>query len=173
MNSSTPVIYSDGTKLYDELGKTYIKHKHGLFILAPSGVGKTHFVRSQYQKHWIDGDDLYPKANADLTNHDWVYDSELVEEINIKSDVITMEARKQGFWVLGASNSFLKPDAIVIPEWEDHVKLIMHRDAGRSDGGATQADLDSVLRHREIILRWEQDGVPRFHSIEDAVSTIT
>lgn len=38
----TPVIFSDGTEVYERLGREYIRHKRGLFILAPSGTGKTY-----------------------------------------------------------------------------------------------------------------------------------
>lgn len=172
MKTSTPVIFTDGTAFFDELGKQYIQHPKGLFILAPSGVGKTFFVSHQTEKQWIDGDDLYPKANADFTNDEWVSDRKLVEEINIKSDVITMEACKLGFWIIGSSNSFLKPDAIVIPEWNEHVKFVKNRQQNNYDGGATEADLDALIRHRKVIEQWEQKGVPRFLSINDAVTNL-
>lgn len=41
MNASTPVIFADGTAFYNNLAKGYIRHDRGLFILAPSGSGKT------------------------------------------------------------------------------------------------------------------------------------
>ena len=136
MKSSIPVIFSDGTAFFSDLSKDYIHHKEGYFILAPSGSGKTFFTNKQTQRHWIDGDVLWPMANADNTEDSWTDSFDLVMEVNNKCDVITNEARKLGFWVVGSSNNFLKPDAIVLPEWILHKKHIIHREQQSYDGGA-------------------------------------
>jgi hypothetical protein len=172
MNAATPVIFADGMSFYAELAKTYIRHTNGLFILAPSGAGKTHFVNKQTDMHWIDGDYLWPAANADLSDDSWSDDREMVEEINIKSDVITHQAKKLGFWIIGSSNSFLKPDAIVLPDWETHAKYIRNRESTDYDGGAKTEDYGGVLAHRDIIARWEKQGVPCFSSIEKAAAEL-
>jgi hypothetical protein len=67
MDINTPLTFSDGTDFYNKLSKSYVRHRKGLFILAPSGSGKTFFVTKQKAKDWIDGDILWPMANADLT----------------------------------------------------------------------------------------------------------
>lgn len=172
MDPDTPVIFTDGTSFYAELAKTYIRHAKGLFILAPSGTGKTYFVDNQTEMHWIDGDYLWPAAKADLSDDSWNSNKEMVEGINIKSDVITYQAKKLGFWIVGSSNSFLKPDAIVLPDWETHKKYIRDREATHYDGGAKVEDYDGVLAHRDIIARWEKQGVPCFKSIQEAAADL-
>ena len=56
LSKNTPLVFTDGTSIYSELGKKYIQHKIGFFILAPSGTGKTHFIKNQEKQNWIDGD---------------------------------------------------------------------------------------------------------------------
>jgi len=168
MNQHTPIVFSDGTAFYDELSKTYKTHTCGYFILAPSGAGKTYFVDNQSVKHWIDGDFLWPKANADLTDEVWNHDEDSVREVNRRSDVITHQARKLGFWIVGSSNESLKPDAIVLPPWKVHVEYIKNREITDYDGGAVSSDLEAVRSHRHIIEEWSLQKVPVFKSIKDA-----
>ena len=168
MNSSTPVIFSDGTSFFDDLSKDYVCHDTAYFILAPSGSGKTHFVNSQQQKHWIDGDVLWPSANADLSHDGWDVPFDTVMEINNKSDIITHEAKKLGFWIIGSSNSWLKPNAIVLPEWSVHKSYISKRERTIYDGGATTSDLGGVKSHRAWIRKWKKHGVPCFLSVKEA-----
>lgn len=170
LSSNTPIIFADGSVFFQGLAKEYARHKRGLFILAPSGAGKTRFVNNQTKKHWIDGDYLWPAANADTTGDEWGYDFETVQEMNNRSDVITQQAKKMGFWIIGSSNNFLKPDAIVLPPWRTHVKYITTREHGNYDGGATSHDLQGVLNHRRWIRKWKKHGVPCFTSIDEAAS---
>lgn len=171
----TPVVFADGTSVYTELSKTYIRHDKGLFILAPSGVGKTYFVSKQAgdAKHWIDGDTLWVVTNADPTDDEWDDDFSLVQAVNARCDVITHQATQLGFWVMGASNQFLKPNAIVIPDWSTHIGYIKQREGGDYDGGAKEKDLEALKSHIKWIKHWEAEGVPCFRSIEDAVASLT
>ena len=148
MNSSTPIIFSDGTTFFNNLSVRYVRHKTGYFILAPSGAGKTYYVDKQLKKHWIDGDTLWPSANADLSHDGWDVPFEIVMEINNKSDIITHQAKKLGFWIIGSSNNWLKPDAIVLPKWNIHKSYIAKRENTTYDGGATTSDLNGVKSHR-------------------------
>lgn len=170
LDPKLPVVFQDGTDIYNELAKKYITHKTGFFIMAPSGAGKTHFVKSQKELHWLDGDELWMATNAHPDGEWWLENLDRITEIDQRSDVITIEAKKQGFWVVGASNAFLPPDAIVIPEWETHKKWIGIRETTNYDGGATSDKLDQVISHRKWILEWESKGVPKFETVEDAAS---
>ncbi len=116
-SGETPVVFADGSAVYSKLAKTYRTHSKGLFILAPSGSGKSYFVNHQAVKNWIDGDLLWVVTGADYSNDTWDESLEQIMEINARSDIITEQAKKQGFWVIGSSNLFLQPDAIVIPDW--------------------------------------------------------
>jgi hypothetical protein len=171
----TPIIFADGTSFYATLSKTYIRHDRGLFILAPSGVGKTHFVSGQSDgaMHWIDGDTLWVATNADPTDDDWEDNFSLVQAVNARCDVITYQAMQLGFWIMGASNQFLKPDAIVIPSWETHLGYIKQREGGDYDGGAKEKDLEGLKSHIKWIKHWEAEGVPCFTTIEEAVACLT
>lgn len=170
LEPSVPLVFTDGTKVYDDLAKRYKRHRQGYFILAPSGAGKTHFISLQAEKHWLDGDELWMLTKAHPEGEWWLEGLDVIKQIESRSDVITDEARKLGFWVIGSSNVFLKPDAIVIPNWRTHKRWVAKRQAGDYDGGATTDQLAGLLRHRKVIARWEKQGVPRFKSVEEAAS---
>ena len=173
MNQNTPIIYTDGTKFYSQLAKEYVVHPKGLFILAPSASGKTYFVNQQESRDWIDGDYLWPATNADLSADEWSADLEGVHEINRRSDVITHQAMKLGFWIMGSSNESLQPDAIVILPWEVHRQYIVDRETTTYDGGATTRDINDIKAHRKIVEQWKNHGVPCFDSIDAAVEHLT
>lgn len=173
MNQDTPIIFSDGTSFYRELGNEYSTHSTGLFVLAPSASGKTYYIENQTEKDWIDGDYLWHITNADLSNDDWEYDMETVKEINRRSDVITHQAKKLGFWVIGSSNDSLKPDAIVLLPVEKHMEYIEKRGENKNANGAKREDIEALLEHRKIIELWKGQGVPSFESIELAVEYLT
>lgn len=173
LDPKTPLMFNDGTEVYKELAKKYRTHDNGFFILAPSGAGKTHFIKSQKELHWIDGDDLWMATNAHPDGAWWLEGIDRINEIDQRSDVVTIEAKKLGFWILGASNAFLPPDAIVIPDWETHKHWISYRENNNYDGGATSDKLDQVESHREWILQWEKKGVPKFETVEKAVNYLT
>ena len=173
LNKNTPLIFGDGTEVYKELAKKYIAHKSGYFILAPSGTGKTHFIKNQKEQHWIDGDEVWMMAKAHPEGEWWLEDISVIDEIDQRSDVITVEAKKLGFWIMGASNYWLKPDAVVIPDWETHKGFILKRETGEYDGGATSKDFERVKKSRNWMSRWEAEGVPIFQSIEEAAGQLT
>ena len=172
-SSSVPVVFANGTAIYDDLAKTYTRHTKGLFILAPSGTGKSYYVNKQSEKAWIDGDLLWVVTGADYSQDEWVESLEDIMEINGRSDVITQQAKKQGFWVLGSSNLFLQPDAIVIPDWGTHLTYISKRQSNTYDGGATTKDLEGLNSHINWITQKWKGTVPFFTSIEDAVAHVT
>ena len=172
-SGKTPVIFSDGTKVYDKLSETYVKHDSGLFILAPSGTGKTYFVNHQKQYDWVDGDLLWVVTGADYSNDEWDESLEDIMEINGRSDIITQQAMKQGFWILGSSNLFLQPNAIVIPDWDTHLSYISNRESTTYDGGATSDDLDGLKSHIAWITSSWEGKVPFYKSIEEAVESLT
>ena len=171
-----PVIFNDGSDFFVDLATKYKKHKNGLFILAPSGAGKTHYIKSQTENDWIDGDYLWEDSNAhpDFKEKWWTQGIEVINRVDQRSDVITLEATDQGFWIMGASNYWLKPDAIVIPDWDVHVNYIKHREENNYDGGATSDALGQVKEHIETMLKWHNDhDVPVYKSIAEAVENLT
>jgi hypothetical protein len=172
LSLETPLIFADGTSFYTQLAEDYIAHKQGFFILGPSGVGKSHYYRNQPadEKHWIDADRVWRWSNAMPKGAWWEKGYKVIYDVEAKCDVITQEAKKQGFWLIGSSNRWLVPDAIVIPHWNTHVKLIKKRELN-FDGGArsTPEDLAQLKNHRKEILRWSKAGVPKFNSVEGAV----
>lgn len=173
LDPKVPIAFSDGTKIYDKFKKHYITHKFGFFIMAPSGVGKTHYIKRQKEKHWIDGDKLWEATRAHPAGPWWLGPEEEMDVLDQRSDVITVQAKKLGFWIMGASNYWLKPDAIVIPNWRTHKKYIKHREDNDYDGGATSDRLNQVLGHRKWILQWEKKGVPKFDSVDAATEYIS
>lgn len=169
-SSSVPVIFTDGTAVYNQLAKTYVRHSSGLFVLAPSGTGKTYFVEHQAKRHWIDGDLLWTITGADYTHDEWDDSLDDIFEVNGRCDTITHQAKKLGFWIVGSSNLFLQPDAIVIPEWDTHLHYIQKRESNSYDGGATTEDLEGLRMHIDWIVKTWEGKVPFFTSIEAAVN---
>lgn len=158
----TPLVFSNGTNFFAKLKNKFIYHKKGFFILAPSASGKTFFIENQREKHWIDGDTLWESANAHPKGKWWLESLEVIEKIDQRSDIITIEAKEMGFWVIGASNNWLQPDAIVLPHWSTHKKYVASR------GEATPNMFKGILNHRKWIRKWTKQGVPSFQSVKDA-----
>lgn len=169
-----PVIFTDGRDFFRRLMSEYVVHKKGLFILGPSGSGKTHYVKNQVQKDFIDGDKMWNDSKAAPDIPWWTMGVEVINRVDQRSDVITKCARDLGLWVLGASQFWLKPDGIVLPDWEKHKEYIIHRETHNYDGGATSKDYDQVLGHREIMEKLAaRENIPIFQSIEEAVEALS
>ena len=173
MNKSIGLVsFCDGHNIFDKFIDVNIIHKSGYFILAPSGSGKTYFVQHQTKKDWIDGDVLWEATNAAPKNIPWwTMGIAITDVVDQRSDIITLQAKKLGLWIIGASNNWLKPDAIVIPDWETHKKYIKNREAQNYDGGATSGDYTQVLKHREWMLnRSKLLKIPLFNEIVTAAN---
>ena len=168
-----PVTFKDDQDFYNKLSDKYAVHDQGFFILAPSGAGKTYFCNRQQSLEWIDGDELWETSGAHPNLAWWNGGEGTIHRVDQRSDVITMEAKLQGFWIMGASNFWLKPDAIVIPNWDKHTAYIKEREESHYDGGAKSDTLDQVQSHISFIKKWHTDhGVPLFESIEHATSAL-
>lgn len=165
----TPLMFADGTDLYDKFAKDYMKHKEGYFILGPSGIGKSYFVRRQKtgEKHWIDADVLWRKARAMPIGKWWEKGYKDIERVEEQCDIVTAQAKHEGLWLIGSSCRWLIPDAVVVPHWSTNVRYIKIRDKNY-DGGITAEQLPQLLRHRKEILGWAKKGVPKFTSVEAA-----
>lgn len=169
-----PITLTDNEKFFEELGGTYVRHENGFFVLAPSGAGKTHFCRAQEEQHWIDGDYLWENSGAQPLWPWWEEPMTVINRVEKRCDLVTSEAKEQGFWVIGASNYWLKPDAIVVPDWETHVSYIKHREDHNYDGGAKSDALAQVKTHIEFIMKWHTDfGVPLFKSVSEAAESLS
>ncbi len=169
-----PQKFSDGTAIYKKTLKGFVTHKKGFFIVAPSGTGKSYFVRNQKTKHWIDGDVVW-KATGAIPKGDWWKGGlEKISDVDQKCDVITSECKRMGYWVLGASYYWLIPDAIVIPDLKQQKRYIKAREFGGYDGGAKEADMKNVLNHRKwLVAQAKKNKVRVFKTIEDAVGALT
>jgi hypothetical protein len=174
LHPDTPIIFADGTEVYKEFSERYITHSRGFFILAPSGSGKTYYIDSQKEKHWIDGDELWMATNAHPDNAWWTAGDAApsLREIDFRSDLITLQAKKLGFWVMGASNLWLKPDAVVLPDWEKHKEYIASREKNNYDGGATTGKLQQVIEHRERIKKHTESEMPGFRRLDFDTSRV-
>lgn len=174
LNKVNPIKFTDGKDIFKKFMDKYVVHEKGLFILGPSGSGKTHFVKNQKEKHWIDGDEIWTATGAAPEIAWWTMGVEMINEVEMRSDVTTYYAKKLGLWILGASQRWLVPDAIILPDWEQHKQYIIKREQTDYDGGATSKDYDQVLGHREIMENLaKKEDIPIFQSIEEAVAALT
>ncbi len=173
--SLNSVVFTDGTQFFEDLSKQYIQHNKGLFILTPSGAGKTYFCERQQEPHWIDGDQLWydSEAQPPAEYEWWNKGPHIINRVEQRCDIITAQAVDQGFWVLGSVNYWLKPDAIVIPEVDVLMKQIKQRQASNYDGGLTEEHFEQLIVHIGIIRNWKiQYEVPEFKSIHEAVNSL-
>lgn len=164
-----PLVFSDGTKIYNDLKEEYKTHKKGYFIYGPSGVGKTYFINHQIEKNWIDGDVLWSAAKAFPSGDWWNWSGEEIDEIEKRADIITKQAKDLGFRIIGASSVNCVPDAIVMPDFETHLKYIRYRETHNYDGGMKSDNLEKIKRNREYFSRFHKIGVPIFKSVDEAV----
>lgn len=168
-DENIPLVFTDGTNIYNDLKKEYVTHNKGYFIYGPSGVGKTYFINNQEVKNWIDGDILWSHAHAFPDSDWWNLPGEEIDMIERRADVITEQAKKLGFWIIGASSVNVVPDAIVIPDFDTHLSYIKYRENNNYDGGIKSDDLDRIKNTREYYSRFSRDGVPIFKSVSEAV----
>lgn len=168
-----PNSFQKNDVVYAKFLDSTAPHSKGFFILAPSGTGKTHYIKRQDEKHWIDGDTLWTATRAHPDNEWWNESLDIIKEVDARSDVITQEAKRKGLWIMGASNNWLAPDAIVLPPWETNVEYIKRREEGDYDGGLKTSHLAQLEAHRtEIEEMAKSKNVPIFDSIDSAVAYI-
>ncbi len=172
-----PVTFIENVDFYKDLAGRYATHKRGLFILTPSGAGKTYYCRKQENKEWIDGDDLWVEAKAQpdpLEYQWWEKGGEIINQVEQRCDAITAEAMVRGFWVMGSVNYAFKPDAIVLPKLDALMKRIQQREQEGYDGGLKSEHLEQLITHIGIIRDWRiKYGVPEFETIQEAVDFLT
>lgn len=166
-------VFSENKEVYDRFINSTTPHSKGYFILAPSGAGKTHYVKNQIEKNWIDGDSLWYSAGAHPDGPWWTMGIDVINEVDARSDIITQEAKKVGLWIIGASNNWLIPDAVVLPPREVNVEYIKKRENGEYDGGLKSDQLEQLDSHREWIRSMaEKNNVPIFDSVSEATDYI-
>lgn len=164
-------IFCDGKEILKKFQQEYVTHSKGFFILAPSGSGKTHFVKNQATKDWIDGDDLWLATGAQPQNEWWTEGLEVINEVDQRCDIITKQAKKNGLWIIGASNFWLMPDAIVLPDWKLNKQYIKKRENSNYDGGAKSDAFEQVKNHRKYMKQIaRKNRVPIFKTIKEATT---
>lgn len=170
-----PVIFCEGTTFFNNVVQRYTVHKTGLFILTPSGAGKTHYCKRQTVPNWIDGDDLWLESGAQPAGEWWDMGVPVINAVEQRCDIITAQAVDRGLRILGSINYWLKPDAIVIPDWEVLVDQIQRRqDSGEYDGGMTSAHHAQLKIHIGIINEWHtKHAVPKFKSVTQAIEHLS
>lgn len=142
--------------------------------MTPSGAGKTYFCKRQTEPNWIDGDVLWTDSGAQPMIEWWNGGVPLIERVEQRCDVVTAESVDLGYWIMGSICFWFKPSAIVIPEWDVLVSNIRSRQTNNYDGGLTEDHLDQLKTHIAIIEKWHTEhGVPKFQSIEAAISSLT
>lgn len=168
-----PSLFQEDNGVYARFLSETVNHSQGFFILAPSGTGKTHFISRQKEKHWIDGDTLWVATGAHPATDWWTKGLDVIDEVDARSDTVTVQAKRLGLWIMGASNNWLAPDAIVLLPWKKNVAYIKHREENNYDGGLTTKQLAQLKAHRADMKKLARNKkVPIFASVEEAVQFI-
>lgn len=168
------VIFADGKDYFASIESRYKRHEKGLFIMTPSGAGKTYYTSRQAEPDWIDGDTVLIESGAQPDMDWWNQGVPVIERVEQRCDIITQQFRDKGYWIMTSINFWLEPDAIVIPDWETLTQRIATRQQNNYDGGMTSEHHEQLKKGIEIIERWHTEkGVPKFESIEEAVRTLT
>lgn len=166
-----PNIFHKSEEIYKKFVNETVSHTKGFFILAPSGTGKTYFINQQKEKNWIDGDMLWIATRAHPNTDWWTKGLDVIKEVDARSDVVTQEAKRLGLWILGASNNWLAPDAVVLPPWDTNVAYIKNRQETNYDGGLTTDQLGQLESHRKEIKEMaDNKNIPIFDSVDKATS---
>ncbi len=167
-------VFSSDKTPYDIFLQHTVPHRRGYFILAPSGTGKTYYIKNiQKDQHWIDGDVLWQSTGAHPDTEWWNQGLDVIKQVDARSDVITAQAKECGLWVMGASNNWLRPDAIVLPDWKTNVRYIKTREENNYDGGLTTAGLAQLKSHRrELRATARAKKVPVFSTVAEAAEYI-
>lgn len=176
MSSLKPVIYRDGSDFFEELENKYVRHDKGLFILTPSGAGKTYYCNKQQEQNWIDGDTIYFETNAEppVETEWWSKGYQVINRVEQRCDVITAEVVDRGFWIMGSINYWFKPNAIVLPPISVLMDRVRQRESNEYIGGLKEEHLDQMIQHIGIIRDWlVKYDVPEYKSIEEAVKGLT
>lgn len=168
------LVFSSDKSRYDAFLEKTIPHKKGYFVLAPSGTGKTYFIKNlQKENHWIDGDTLWQSTGAHPDSAWWSQGLDVIKQVDARSDVVTAQAKECGLWVLGASNNWLRPDAIVLPDWKTNVRYIKTREKNNYDGGLKSDGLAQLKSHRkELRMIARTKNVPIFPTVQAATEYI-
>jgi len=172
MANTKTYIFAEGKSVYSKLKNAFKTHKSGKFILAPSGAGKSHYIKHQTDSSWVDADEIWiPTGCFELADEWWNNGEERIREVFTKCDLMTIVARRIGFRLMGAmSNYNLVPDAIVLPPWKQHTRFIEARSINGDAHGLKSEELQMVKEHRkELHLYAKESGTMIFDSIEDAV----
>ena len=138
----------------------------------PRPRAKTHFCKHQAQPDWVDGDSIWGESGADPFPFQWWKDGlHTIQRVSQRCDVITADAVDRGFWIIGSTNYWLQPNAIVVPPRDILIRNIEKR--GQADhqyDGGLEKDQFHQLERGIAWLRskWLPLGVPEFESIERA-----
>lgn len=157
----------------NELKKNYKTHDFGKVILGPSCIGKTTFIKSQKEKNWVDTDDIMSKLDVD-----WHYKEEIPEQMILNYrmvDFYLAQLKLQGFYILGSLFWEFTPDAIVLPSWKEHKKMLEKRKKQKENNELNFAwkmtNVD-VKKNRKFLKKLaKRRKIPIFKTIEEAINS--
>jgi hypothetical protein len=154
-------MFSDGTKVYNNINKYHKTHKKGYSILGPPGIGKTTYINGlkEKKKNWVDSDNLCRELNVK-----WRQNEKNPNEFRLnylRADYILEQSRLLGYRIIGALFWEHKADAIVILPFKKHLEYASKR---------KDLNIQNIKNMRKIFKdHAKKFKIPIFKSIEEAV----
>ena len=157
----------------EQLKKIYKTHDYGKVILGPSCIGKTTFIKSQKEKIWVDTDNIMSKLDVD-----WHYREEIPEQMILNYrmvDFYLAQLKLQGFYILGSLFWEFTPDAIVLPSWKKHKKMLENRKKQQENNEIDfvwKMTNNQVKKNRKFLKKMaKRRKIPIFKTIEEAINS--
>tara|TARA_Y200000002_G_C22668965_1_gene659148 strand:+ start:1169 stop:1696 length:528 start_codon:yes stop_codon:yes gene_type:complete len=164
-------IDENNTKI-NELKEEYNTFSYGKIILAPSCIGKSTFLKSQSEKNWVDTDVIMSQLGLD-----WHYNEEDDKQMILNyriADFYLAQLKLQGFQILGSLFWEFTPDAIVIPPWKKHKKMLANRKKQFENNEINfvwKQTNEDVKKNRKFLRKFaKKRKIPIFKSIEKAIN---
>ena len=140
--------------------------------------GKTNERCSIHINIAFDGKKLGPIVNMSKLDVDWHYKEEIPEQMILNYrmvDFYLAQLKLQGFYILGSLFWEFTPDAIVLPSWKKHKKMLEKRKKQQENNEIDfvwKMTNNQVKKNRKFLKKMaKRRKIPIFKTIEEAINS--